>query len=451
MGRRPGPDDRPGQGRSRSRPGPRRRPVRARRTARSTTSAWATRWSPRPATSCTSPRGCGCCPTPGSCTRSGSRGAPAPRRLLISVWADDAITQPDSSFDTHLRRPREAMADRVWGGPRRGTVADLFARADAIGIAARRARARAAGHAHRHAVRHQPRVGRLAQHLRQGLRRRPVDVLRLRRDQRRLRRDRSRRRATPRRSRDPVRPAQRAARAHGRRPVRGLHRRTHQRLPDAGHGAGRASARLERAGRRRPGRYRWLRYVGPDGSFCDVAEIEFVAPSREVTVEAPAHLRQLDDNRVVTSYRNTGTRPVYDVRLDLSAYAIDDRAARAVRASGGDAVQCRGAGEDRVDLLAGERPVVGRDWHLRTWSGAQLPARRARANAPAAGGFAARTLDPALEPASIASSSISTRANPRARSCGSPTTPRALSRSAGPTTGLRPPTPASRWRRRRAR
>ena len=82
------------------------------------------------------------------------------------------------------------------------------------------------------------------------------------------------------------------------------------------------------------GRYRWLRYVGPDGSFCDVAEIEFVAPARDVTVQAPAQLRQLGDNRVVTSYRNTSTRPVYDVRLDLSAYATDDRAGRVVRAFG---------------------------------------------------------------------------------------------------------------------
>ena len=52
---------------------------------------------------------------------------------LISVWADNAITEPDSAFDAQLRRPREAMADRVWGGPRRGGVADLFARADAVG------------------------------------------------------------------------------------------------------------------------------------------------------------------------------------------------------------------------------------------------------------------------------------------------------------------------------
>jgi hypothetical protein len=81
------------------------------------------------------------------------------------------------------------------------------------------------------------------------------------------------------------------------------------------------------------GRYRWLRYVGPDGSFDDVAELEFVAPADDVTVKAPPQLRQLGENRVITSYRNTSSRPVYDVRLDLTAYADTDRAAREVRPS----------------------------------------------------------------------------------------------------------------------
>jgi hypothetical protein len=67
-----------------------------------------------------------------------------------------------------------------------------------------------------------------------------------------------------------------------------------------------------------------------------VAEIEFLAPATEVAVEAPGQLRRLGDNRVVTSYRNTGTRPVYDVRLGLSAYAADDRAARTVEPTGRD-------------------------------------------------------------------------------------------------------------------
>jgi Glycosyl hydrolase family 20, catalytic domain/Glycosyl hydrolase family 20, domain 2/NPCBM-associated, NEW3 domain of alpha-galactosidase len=251
----------------------------------------------------------------------------------ISVWADDAITQPDSSFDTHLRRPREAMADRVWGGPRRGTVADLFARADAIGSP--------------------PRV--------------PENAL----------------------------PGTLTGTPYGTSPAWGNLPNTHDKAvdgdpstffdyaePSGGYtgidlGAGRAAQvaavrfvpRNGQLGRMVGGRfegctdgpssgcrtlatvkdgpvlgwnelavadtgqYRWLRYVGPDGAFCDVAEIEFVAPARDITVKAPAQLRQLDDNQILTTYRNTSDRPVYDVRLNLDAYAVADRAARDVQPS----------------------------------------------------------------------------------------------------------------------
>ena len=313
----------------------RRPPVRARRTASSTTSAWATRWSPRPATSLYVTPGLRLLPNPKFLYEEWEPlEHPRLDGYLISVWADDAITQPDSSFDTHLRRPREAMADRVWGGPRRGTVADLFARADAIGTP--------------------PGV--------------PGHAL----------------------------PGTLTGAPYGTSPAWGDLPNTYDKVfdgdpstffdfaePSGGYagidlGAGNASPvslirfvpRNGQLGRMvggrfegctdgptsgcrtlatvqdgpvlgwnelavaDTGRYRWLRYVGPDGSFCDVAEVEFVAPSREVTVEAPAQLRQLDDNRVVTRYRNTSTRPVHDVRLDLSAYATDDRAARAVRALG---------------------------------------------------------------------------------------------------------------------
>ena len=253
---------------------------------------------------------------------------------LISVWADDAITQPDSSFDTQLRRPREAMAERVWGGPRRGTIADLFARADAIG--------------------------------------------------------------SPPRVPEPALPGTLTGTPYGTSPAWGDLPNTYDKVfdgdpstffdfaePSGGYtgidlGAGRASpvaairfvprngqvgrmvggrfegctdgpasgCRMLATVKDEPvlgwnelavadaGRYRWLRYVGADGSSCDVAEIEFVAPSSDVTVHGPAQLRQLDDNQVVTSYRNTSTRPVFDVRLDLSAYAIADRAARTARPSG---------------------------------------------------------------------------------------------------------------------
>ncbi len=253
---------------------------------------------------------------------------------LISVWADDAITQPDSSFETHLRRPREAMAERVWGGPRSGTVADLFARADAIGTP--------------------PGV--------------PENAL----------------------------PGTLTGTPYGTSPAWGDLPNTYDKAfdgdpstffdyaqPDGGYtgidlGAGHTSPvaairfvpRNGQLGRMiggrfegcsdgpasgcrtlatvddepvlgwnelavvDTGRYRWLRYVGADGSSCDVAEIEFVAPAGDVTVHAPEQLRHLGDNRVVTSYRNTGTRPIYDVRLDLGAYATDDRALRTVRPTG---------------------------------------------------------------------------------------------------------------------
>lgn len=52
---------------------------------------------------------------------------------LISVWSDDRETAPDAYFDAYLRRPREVLADRLWGGPREGAYADFTARADAIG------------------------------------------------------------------------------------------------------------------------------------------------------------------------------------------------------------------------------------------------------------------------------------------------------------------------------
>ena len=101
--------------------------------------------------------------------------------------------------------------------------------------------------------------------------------------------------------------------------------------------------------------------------------------------------------------------------------------------------------------VAGRRPAVGGDRHLRPGRARQLPAAAGRGRPRACERVRPRALGPALGRRSIATSSISTPATPRTPRCGSPTTPRARSRSAGPTTGRRPPTPASRWRRRRAR
>ncbi len=252
----------------------------------------------------------------------------------ISVWADNAINQTESAFDAYLRRPREAFADRVWGGPRRGTVADLFARADAIGTPA-------------------------------GV---PEYVL----------------------------PGTLTGTPYGTSPAWGNLPNTFDKAfdgdlatffdfaePSGGYtgidlGAGHSAAvvairfvpRLGQIGRvvggrfegcatgptsgcttlatvqstpalgwnelavSDSGRYRWLRYVGPDNSFDDIAEIEFIGATDDVTVAGPAQLRQLDENQVVTSYHNNGTKPVFDVRLGLSAYATSDRAERTVQPTG---------------------------------------------------------------------------------------------------------------------
>jgi Glycosyl hydrolase family 20, catalytic domain/Glycosyl hydrolase family 20, domain 2/NPCBM-associated, NEW3 domain of alpha-galactosidase len=251
----------------------------------------------------------------------------------ISVWADNAITQTDSAFDAYLRRPREAMADRVWGGPRRGTVADLFARADAIGTPSNVPEyalpgtltgtpygaspaydaaytfdkafdgdlatffdllAPSGGYAGIDlgagnsapvvAIRFAPRVGQLGRMV--------------------------------------------GGRFEGctAGPTSGCRTlATVQTTPALGWNELAVSD---------SGRYRWLRYVAPDNSFDDVAEIQFVGATDDVTLGAPSQLRQLDDNRVVTSYRNNGASPVYDVRLDLSAYATADWAERAAQPLG---------------------------------------------------------------------------------------------------------------------
>jgi hypothetical protein len=315
----------------------------------------------------------------------------------ISVWADNAITETDSAFDDYLRRPREAMADRVWGGPRRGTVADLFERADAIGtppgvpeytlpgtltgtpygtspawgnlpntfdkawdgdLATFFDYAEpsggytgidlGAGHAASVvAVRFAPRVGQLGRMV--GGRFEGC-------------------------SGGPTSGCRTLATVQDR-PVLGWNE-----LAVAEGGA-----------------YRWLRYVAPDNSFDDVADIQFVGASNDVTVEGPAQLRQLDENRVVTSYRNNGTSPVFDVRLDLSAYAVGDRGARAVQPSGkqsfpvvqpGDTVSTAWHVDVPLSAATGAYHLVGRASYQRR-PGPTQPIEYA-------GGFSNTTLGPAL-------------------------------------------------------
>ena len=251
---------------------------------------------------------------------------------LISVWSDFAQTLPDSYFDAYLRRPREVLADLLWGGPRQGTVADFFARADAIGTPAGVPEYRLPnqligtpygtspgyeasdtfgkafdGDPITYFLYAKPNGGYTGIDLGPG-HESAVSLVHF----------------------FPTPGAKNLDRLVGGRfegcadgPTSGCQTLvTVQARPAFG---------WNDLAIANPGRYRWLRYIGPDGGYSSIAEIEFVAPARALTVQAPERLRQLGDNQVVTSYLNTTTKPVYDVRLSLTAYATDDRAARTVR------------------------------------------------------------------------------------------------------------------------
>ncbi len=46
----------------------------------------------------------------------------------ICVWADRVEAWPDSAFENLLEKPRAILAERLWGGPRAGTLEDFYAR-----------------------------------------------------------------------------------------------------------------------------------------------------------------------------------------------------------------------------------------------------------------------------------------------------------------------------------
>ena len=75
-----------------------------------------------------------------------------------------------------------------------------------------------------------------------------------------------------------------------------------------------------------PGRYRWLRYVAPDGGYGNVAEVEFyTAPATTVAVHlsAPPQLRARGANVVTTTLTNLTGRPLLDVTAGLAVNSVD--------------------------------------------------------------------------------------------------------------------------------
>lgn len=76
-----------------------------------------------------------------------------------------------------------------------------------------------------------------------------------------------------------------------------------------------------------PSPYRWLRYVGPDGGFCNVAEIQFYTSPRQagqLTVTAPGTIRPGGHGTVTTTVVNTIDQPLHLSDLRLEAYSADD-------------------------------------------------------------------------------------------------------------------------------
>jgi hypothetical protein len=59
--------------------------------------------------------------------------APNLRGYMLSRWSDNTDTQTDAFEDWYALRPEQVLADRTWGGPVNGTALDLENRADAIG------------------------------------------------------------------------------------------------------------------------------------------------------------------------------------------------------------------------------------------------------------------------------------------------------------------------------
>jgi hypothetical protein len=251
---------------------------------------------------------------------------------LISVWSNSRETAPDAYFDAYLRRPREVLADRLWGGPREGTYADFIARADAIGtppgVPDYTTPNKLTGTPYgtspgyeptstfdkafdgdpiTYFLNAQPDGGYTGIDLGAG-HESAVSLVRFF--------------ATP---GDQNLPRLVGGRFEGCTdgPASGCH--TLATINDP------PSLGWNELAISDSGHYRWLRYVGPPGGYSSVAEIEFIAPNPALTVQAPSTLRQLGNNRAVTTYRNTGTKAVHDVRLDLTAFATDNRVARRVR------------------------------------------------------------------------------------------------------------------------
>jgi hypothetical protein len=255
------------------------------------------------------------------------------------VWSDNATTRPDSYFDAYLRRPREVLADRLWGGPRHGDVTEFFDRADAIGTPPGVAEYTLPGTLTGTPYGTGPAWDNSSSTFEKAFDRDPdSDVLY----------------AEPNGGYTGIDLGTgHESTVSTVRFFPGANQRQLDRMqggrfegctdgPTSGcHTLATVTDKPAYGWNELPvdhsTQYRWLRYVGPDDGYNSVAEIEFIAPPRSspvVTVQGPSRLQQLGDNKVVTSFRNASDSPVRDVRLHLNVHGTQDLADRTATSTG---------------------------------------------------------------------------------------------------------------------
>lgn len=228
----------------------------------------------------------------------------------LSVWANDAIERTEDSFDACLRRPLEILADRLWGGPRMGSVADFYARADRIGTAPYLPEytipgklsgvpfAKITDGTPGHST-SDPDYRGIDLGPGQG---RPVALIRYLVEPGETHPDRMQGGRFEGRADDPT-SEYRTLAVITTSPTYGWNELP---LSDAG-------------------RYRWLRYVAPSGG-CPEVEVEYIGAPDDVAVTVPGP--SASDLEARVDFRNTNRHPVFDVRLELNLAASHDRAAQ---------------------------------------------------------------------------------------------------------------------------
>lgn len=276
----------------------------------------------------------------------------------ISRWSDNALEQPDAYFDWFANRPETVLAARAWGGPRAASVFAFEDQADRIGTAPGIPEYGPPGAVKLTGTPYgtspafdpnstfdkafdgdvgtyfdysQPNGGYTGIDLGPG-KAAPVTAIRF----------------VP-RSNQPGRMIGGVFQGCTSGPASGCH--TLATVP------WRSSYEWTELPVYDPAPYRWLRYVSPDGGFCNIAEIQFyTAPATpaQVAVNAPPALHALAANTVTTTITNTSDAPLIGVTARLGATSLADEGE----------LSARPAGNATIAALPPHRSV-GITWHVR--------------------------------------------------------------------------------------